>query len=65
MTARQTCAACLQPIASTHVTRTIVARGYYDEVDRSAPLRLDVVQVHADCDDVEGERVYDCRRRIY
>lgn len=65
MSARQTCGACLKPLAESHLTRSHVTRGYYaDAVDEAAaPLRLEVVRVHVDCDDVEGERVYDWRRR--
>lgn len=66
MSATHTCGACLKAIAPGHLTRSMVTRGYYADVvagDAAAPLRLEVVQVHVDCEDVEGERVYDCRRR--
>lgn len=64
MTAARTCGACLKAIGHGDLTRTAVVRGYYDDVDRPAPLRLDVVELHVDCDDPQGEDVFTCYPRV-
>jgi len=62
VSATATCCACLEDLREGELTRTIVLRGYFD-VEGDAPLRLDAVQVHVDCDDPKGEHVVTCYPR--
>jgi hypothetical protein len=58
VSATQTCASCLQPLREGELTRSLVSRGFYDDqLDAPSPLCLDVIEVHADCDDPKGRHI--------